>query len=404
MESSEEALDVRLVHAEGEHLVVEIDGVRRRFQVAPGADALWVHGLGRVSGLAPVPRFPERQAAAVAGGCAAPMTGRVVEVPVAVGDLVSAGTTLVVLEAMKMEHRLQAQADGEVQEVRVEAGQMVDPDEVLVVVVPRGRGRRLMTEMDGLRFEVRGQAAWILLDRPERRNALSPDLIHALSGAVDRALDDSAVRAVVLSGRGPAFCAGADLGKGRELAAAGGRQQENPFARLLHTLEEAHKPVIAAVNGAAFGGGLGLVAAADIAIASEEAVMSFSEVRLGLIPAMISVVVLPKIGARQARRLFLTGRRFTAAEALEYGLVHRVVPPDELEAAVAEEVADIAKGGPQAIAASKRLIREIPQFDPEQAFLRASELFAERMTSDEGQEGVAAFAEKRKPSWRSGDD
>ena len=262
----------------------------------------------------------------------------------------------------------------------------------------------MTSSTDGLHFEVRGKAAWILLDRPERRNALSPELIHTLAGAVERALGDPAVRAVVLSGRGPAFCAGADLGKSRELAAAGGRRQENPFARLLHTLEEAHKPVIAAVNGAAFGGGLGLVAAADIAIASEAAVMSFSEVRLGLIPAMISVVVLPKIGTRQARRLFLTGRRFTAVEALEYGLVHRVVPADELEIAVAEEVEDIAKGGPQAIAASKRLIREISGLEPQQAFLRASELFAQRIGSDEGQEGVAAFAEKRKPSWRSGDD
>jgi methylglutaconyl-CoA hydratase len=261
-----------------------------------------------------------------------------------------------------------------------------------------------MTEsMHGLRFEVRGPAAWIVLDRPERRNALSPELLVALSEALERALAEPSVRAVVLSGRGSSFCAGADLGKGRELAAAGGRQQENPFARLLHTLEEADKPVIAAVNGAAFGGGLGLVAAADIAIASEEAVMSFSEVRLGLIPAMISVVVLPKIGARQARRLFLTGRRFTATEALGYGLVHRVVPSDQLEAAVAEEVAEIAKGGPRAIAASKRLIREIPRLEPERAFLRASELFAERMASHEAREGMAAFTEKRKPSWQGGD-
>ncbi|MCG8457584.1 MAG: enoyl-CoA hydratase-related protein, partial [Holophagales bacterium] len=168
--------------------------------------------------------------------------------------------------------------------------------------------------------ERRGAAAWLVLDRPEKRNALSPAMIRQLGEALDRALDDPAVRAVVVAGRGPAFCAGADLEVGRRLADSGSAGR-NPFAHLLQRLQHAPKPVIAAVHGPAFGGGLGLVAAADIAVAARGAVFSFSEVRLGLVPAMISVVVLPKIGPHHARRLFVTGRRFSAEEALGYGLL-----------------------------------------------------------------------------------
>ncbi len=262
-----------------------------------------------------------------------------------------------------------------------------------------------MMEWSQVRYEVRGPAAWIVLDRPEKRNALSPAMIAQLGKALDRAGADGDVRAVVLTGRGPAFCAGADLDAGlsrpgQELADAGG-EARNPFADLLRRLQHSDKPVIAAVNGPAFGGGLGLVAAADVVIASEGAVFSFSEVRLGLIPAMISVVVLPRIGPHHARRLFLTGRRFSAEEAVRYGLAHRAVPPEELEVAVEREVADVAKGGPVAVAEAKRLIREIPTLGEDEAFARASKLFAERLLSEEAREGMAAFAEKRPPKWRS---
>ncbi len=254
--------------------------------------------------------------------------------------------------------------------------------------------------MAQIAYEARGPAAWIVLDRPEKRNALSPAMIVELREALDRAGVDDGVRAVVLTGRGPAFCAGADLDAGRQLAEAGD-QPRTPFADLLRRLQHSPKPVIAAVGGPAFGGGLGLVAAVDIVVASSVATFSFSEVRLGLIPAMISVVVLPRIGPHHARRLFLTGRRFSTEEAMNYGLVHRVTSPDELEAAVAEEVADIAKGGPIAVAETKRLIREIPGLPEDEAFARASRLFAERLRSDEAREGMAAFTEKRRPKWRS---
>ncbi len=257
-----------------------------------------------------------------------------------------------------------------------------------------------MAEHRQVLYETRGPATWIVLDRPEKRNALSPAMIVELGEALDRAGADDAVRAVVVTGNGSAFCAGADLGAGRELADAGD-DVRNPFAELLQRLQRSAKPVIAAVNGPAFGGGLGLIAAADVVIASNAAVFSFSEVRLGLVPAMISVVVLPRIGPHHARRLFLTGRRFSAEEAAGYGLVHRLTPPGELEAAVEEEVAEIAKGGPVAVGEAKRLIREIPNLSEEQAFARACEWFAELVRSDEGREGMAAFAEKRRPRWRS---
>ncbi|MCP3960615.1 MAG: enoyl-CoA hydratase [bacterium] len=252
--------------------------------------------------------------------------------------------------------------------------------------------------MSHVRYETRGPAAWILLDRPEKRNALSAAMIAQIAEALDRASADDAVRAVVVTGRGPAFCAGADLEAGVDLADAGAGPR-NPFARLLQRFQTCAKPVIAVVNGPAFGGGLGLVAAADIVIASSDVVFSFSEVRLGLIPAMISVMVLPRIGPHNARRLFLTGRRFTAEEAVGYGLVHRVTSADDLEAAAEDEIAEIAKGGPIAVAEAKRLIREIPSLPENEAFHRAAAWLAELVGSEEAREGVAAFVEKRPPKW-----
>ena len=166
------------------------------------------------------------------------------------------------------------------------------------------------TEATHTRYEIRDRAAWITLDSPENRNALSAPLVTELGAHLRAALDDPAVRSIVLTGNGPAFCAGADL-KNRGDAVAPGSKKANPFVEILRLMWDGPKPVIAAVNGHAFGGGIGLVAAADIAIAADSARFSFSEVRLGLIPAMISVVVLPKLGAHQTMRLFLTGERFS---------------------------------------------------------------------------------------------
>jgi methylglutaconyl-CoA hydratase len=258
-----------------------------------------------------------------------------------------------------------------------------------------------MSESSNVRTEVRGPAAWITLASPATRNALSGAMIEALGAGLARAMDDPAVRVVVLTGEGPAFCAGADL-KAGGAAVAPGAGRRNPFVEILRRMWDGPKPVIVAANGHAFGGGLGLVAAADVAIAADTAAFSFSEVRIGVIPAMISVVVLPKLGPHQTMRLFLTGRRFDAAEALGYGLLHRVVPAADLTAAVGEEVEAIALGGPTAVAEAKRLVRTVARLPMDDAFDYAEAKIAELFASSEAAEGMAAFAEKRRPRWAGG--
>ncbi|MDX2234150.1 MAG: enoyl-CoA hydratase-related protein [Hyphomonadaceae bacterium] len=247
-------------------------------------------------------------------------------------------------------------------------------------------------------YELRHGAAWITLNAPERRNALNDALIASLSDHVRRALADDGARCIVLTGAGKAFCAGADL-KG---VAATAPEEPSPFVRLLTDLLHAPKPVIAAVNGVAFAGGLGLVAAADIAIAVETVTFSFSEVRIGVIPAIIGVVCVPRIGAARAMQLFLTGETFDAAAAAAYGLIHRTAPVGGLEAAVQADVDMIGRGGPRALAEAKALVRRLAAQDLETAFAwtqaRSFALFA----SEEGQEGMAAFREKRSPRWVSG--
>jgi methylglutaconyl-CoA hydratase len=245
-------------------------------------------------------------------------------------------------------------------------------------------------------YERRGRAAWITLDAPQSRNALSAGLIAELDAHLGAAIDDDAVRVIVLTGNGPAFCAGADL-KGGGIAAAPG--QRNPFVGILERIWDGPKPVVAAVNGHAFGGGVGLVAAADIAVAADTAKFAFSEVRVGVIPAMISVVVLPKLGVHHGMRLFLTGETFDAAQALGYGLLHRVVPAAELSAAIEKEIDAIALGGPNAVREAKRLVRTIPGLSMADGYAYAQEKIAELFSSPEAAEGMTAFAARRKPSW-----
>ncbi|MBW2385181.1 MAG: enoyl-CoA hydratase/isomerase family protein [Deltaproteobacteria bacterium] len=255
-----------------------------------------------------------------------------------------------------------------------------------------------MGDKQWTRFERRGPAGWIRLTSPETRNALSGPLVKELIGHLRAAHDDDDVRVVVLTGEGPAFCAGADLKNRGDMGDAESRSG-NPFVDLLKLMRDGPKPVICAVNGAAFGGGLGLVAAGDIAIAAEGAKMSFSEVRLGVIPAMISVVVLPKLGEHQAMRLFLTGERFAADRALEYGLVHAVVPAGELEKAVDAEVELICRGGPIAIREAKKLVRSVARLSEDEGFKYAEERIGKLFASAEAAEGMAAFGQKRPPSW-----
>jgi methylglutaconyl-CoA hydratase len=247
-------------------------------------------------------------------------------------------------------------------------------------------------------YELRGRAAWITLDAPQNRNALSADMIADLGTHLRTAVADAAVRAIVLTGNGPVFCAGADL-KGGGAAVAPGSGQRNPFVEILRLIWEGPKPVIAAVNGHAYGGGVGLMAAADIAIAVDGAKFAFSEVRVGVIPAMISVVVLPKLGIHNGMRLFLTGETFTAARALGYNLVHRVVAEADLVGEVEKEIESISLGGPQAVRAAKQLVRTVPRLTLDEGFAYTEQLIAQLFASDEAAEGMSAFAGKRKPKW-----
>jgi methylglutaconyl-CoA hydratase len=253
-----------------------------------------------------------------------------------------------------------------------------------------------VSEEHPTRSELRGSAWWITLDRPETRNALSAPLVASLLADLRRGMSEPRARAIVLTGAGTAFCAGADLKNRGDMGGAGGR---NPLVEVLKLMRDGDKPVVAAVNGHAFGGGLGLVAAADIALAAESAQMSFSEVRIGLIPAMISVVVVPKLGPHQALRLFLTGERFDARRALEYGLVHRVVSDAELASAAESEVHAIALGGPLAVREAKRLVRTVSRLPEDEAFAFAERKIAELFASEEAAEGMRAFAERRPPRW-----
>jgi methylglutaconyl-CoA hydratase len=249
------------------------------------------------------------------------------------------------------------------------------------------------------RYELRDGAAWITLASPENRNAMTDALIGSLLDDLLRAEADAEARAIVLTGEGPAFCAGADL-KNRGAGVLDDAGAEAPLVRILRLLWGGAKPTIAAVNGHAFGGGVGLVAACDISICADSARFSFSEVRIGAIPAMISVVCIPRLGAARAMRLFLTGARFDAEAAREYGLVHAVVAPSELEGAVRAELAEIAKGGPVAVAEAKQLVRTIAASSMDDGFEYAQRKIAEIFASEEAAEGMAAFAEKRPPSWQ----
>lgn len=246
-------------------------------------------------------------------------------------------------------------------------------------------------------YEVRKGAAWITLNRPENRNALSTVLVNELYGHLGEANGDSNVRAIVITGTGPAFCAGADL-KSPPGTSIDGRCSV-PYSDVLMRILESDKPVIAAVNGAARAGGLGLVGASDIVVTAEDAEFSFSEVRIGVIPAVISVVCIPKLSTHHAMKLFLTGERFTGKQAVEMNFVHRAVPKDQLECAVQEEMDMIKLGGPNAVVECKKLVRKVPTWSIEEGFEHASEWSIRTFRSDEAAEGIAAFREKRNAFW-----
>ena len=255
---------------------------------------------------------------------------------------------------------------------------------------------------DALLVQQQGAVATLSMNRPDLHNAFDAALIQSLTETLSGLGADPAVRAVVLASTGPSFSAGADLQWMRSMASAS--QEENridslALARLMRTLDELPKPTIARVQGAAFGGGVGLVACCDIAIAAEGARFGLTESRLGLLPAVISPYVIAAIGPRQARRWFATGEHFDATTAQQIGLVHQVVAPDELDAAVQTQLNLLSKAGPVAAASAKVLVREVhAALDDRDGLDRANAgLIAALRASDEGREGLTAFLEKRPP-------
>ncbi len=245
--------------------------------------------------------------------------------------------------------------------------------------------------------------ARLTMNRPDLRNAFNEELIGAICDAMGKLGGDANVRAIILTGAGAAFSAGADLNMMKRVAdysAAENKDDARRLAHMLRSIYDCEKPTIALVNGPAMGGGLGLVAAADIAIASEDAFFALSEVRLGLIPAVISPFVVRSIGARQARRFFLTGERFDAVKAKELGLVHMVAMGAQLEATLDGVIGDILLGAPDAQSAAKDLIKRVAHRSVDDGVMEETAgLIAKTRAGAEGREGVTAFLEKRKPSW-----
>jgi methylglutaconyl-CoA hydratase len=247
--------------------------------------------------------------------------------------------------------------------------------------------------------------ATLTLNRPDKHNALDGATMRELHAALSAVESNAAVRVVVLTGAGASFCAGADIAHMRSMM--GATEQQNVedallLARCLRTLDELDRPVIARVNGNVFGGGVGLVACADIAIGAASAKFALTEVRLGIVPAAISPYVVAAIGSRQARRLFLTAAPFDASEAQALGLLHLTASPEALDAAVAKQVNLILRGGPEALRAAKKLVRRVSHFTDRDALgEETARLLARLRVSDEGREGLSAFLERRKPGWCS---
>lgn len=262
-----------------------------------------------------------------------------------------------------------------------------------------------MSDYQHLEIQHDGGVATIWMNRPDKHNAFDETLIEELTRSALALGADDNVRVVVLAGRGNSFSAGADLDWMRRAADYGYEQNlsdARALAAMLRAIAEMPKPTVARVHGAALGGGMGLVAACDIAIASNNAVFATSEVRFGLIPATIGPYVLRAIGARQAGRYFQTAERIDAATALRIGLVHETVNADQLDAKLGELLTALRSGGPEAQAASKRLIANVSNASLDDALIAdTADRIARIRAGDEAKEGIAAFLAKRAPAWQA---
>ncbi len=253
-----------------------------------------------------------------------------------------------------------------------------------------------------IRLETQGPICTLVMNRPDLHNAFNPQLISEMTTALHALASDAQVRVVVLTGAGPSFSAGGDISW---MQASQGYTNDQNLAdargldAMFEALNSLPKPVIGRINGAALGGGVGLVACCDLAVAVEEARFGFTEVKLGLLPAVIAQYVVPKIGVSHSRALFVSGERFTSERAFEIGLIHAITSAEELDATVQSLAQRVLSGGPQAMGAAKRLVSAMWELEREAARTYAIEAIAQARTSAEGQEGLAAFLTKRRPQW-----
>jgi methylglutaconyl-CoA hydratase len=257
-------------------------------------------------------------------------------------------------------------------------------------------------QFETIRLVHGGPVAQVILNRPKIRNAFNDVMIRELRAAYGTLLEDDELRVVVMTGAGSSFCAGADLNWMRKVLAYSYEENYEDSLHLAHLMREIYefpRPVIGRINGAAIGGGTGLVAVCDIAVAAESAVFSFSEVKIGLVPACISPFVLKRVGERYGREYFLTGERLRAAKALQAGLINKVVPVEELDDVVGDYVETLLTAGPAALATCKRMIRDVGDMPLSQAGPYTAEMIAKLRMGDEGQEGMSAFLQRRRPSW-----
>ena len=253
-----------------------------------------------------------------------------------------------------------------------------------------------------IKYFIKNKVAWVTLNRPEIHNAFNETMIGELLELYKELGDMTNVRVVVITGEGKSFCAGADLnwmGGVIKYSYEQNLDESLQLAELFYTMYSLPKPTIAMVNGAAIGGGAGMVAVNDLVIASDRAKFSFSEVKLGLVPACISPYVIRKVGENRSRELFLSGERMDARKALQFGFVNQVVPEEELKTVVEKQIEQLMSSGPNALAICKDLLEKVPQMSLEQAKKYTAEAIAKLRVSDEGQEGMKAFFEKRKPNW-----